>query len=278
MPLRPRALLISALSMILAASASAQEQPTTATPTQPHTSPQEQPAKHKRPTVGLVLQGGGALGAYQAGVYEALGDSGIQPNWISGMSIGAINAAIIAGNTEDARIDQLKRFWDQVTAPWSWLDPAGFGLARGEGARHLLSRLSAAQALASGANGFFAARPIGPWMQPDGTIEATSFYDTGELKRTLERLVDFERINAGVTRLSVGAVNVRTGNFVYFDNTAHSIRPEHVMASAALPPSFPAVEIEGEYYWDGGVVSNTPLQLVVDDQPRGDTLAFQVDR
>lgn len=141
-----------------------------------------------------------------------------------------------------------------------------------------LSRLSAAQALASGANGFFAARPIGPWMQPDGTIEATSFYDTGELKRTLERLVDFERINAGVTRLSVGAVNVRTGNFVYFDNTAHSIRPEHVMASAALPPSFPAVEIEGEYYWDGGVVSNTPLQLVVDDQPRGDTLAFQVDR
>jgi NTE family protein len=115
-------------------------------------------------------------------------------------------------------------------------------------------------------------------MQPDGTIEATSFYDTGELKRTLERLVDFERINAGVTRLSVGAVNVRTGNFVYFDNTTHSIRPEHVMASAALPPGFPAVEIEGEYYWDGGVVSNTPLQLVVDDQPRGDTLAFQVDR
>ena len=162
-------------------------------------------------------------------------------------------------------------------APWSWLDPAGFGLARGEGARHLLSRLSAAQALASGANGFFAARPIGPWLQPDGTIEATSFYDTGELKRTLERLVDFERINAGVTRLSVGAVNVRTGNFVYFDNTTHSIRPEHVMASAALPPGFPAVEIEGEYYWDGGVVSNTPLQWVVDDEPRRDTLAFQVD-
>jgi NTE family protein len=245
---------------------------------QPHFATVERRLPFER--VALVLQGGGALGAYQAGVYEALGDSGIQPNWISGMSIGAINAAIIAGNTEDARIDQLKRFWDQVTAdaPWSWLDPAGFGLARSEGARHLLSRLSAAQALESGANGFFAARPIGPWMQPDGTIEATSFYDTGELKRTLERLVDFERINAGVTRLSVGAVNVRTGNFVYFDNTAHSIRPEHVMASAALPPSFPAVEIDGEYYWDGGVVSNTPLQLVVDDQPRGDTLAFQVDR
>ena len=244
---------------------------------QPHFATVERRLPFER--VALVLQGGGALGAYQAGVYEALGDSGIQPNWISGMSIGAINAAIIAGNTEDARIDQLKRFWDQVTAdaPWSWLDPAGFGLARSEGARHLLSRLSAAQALASGANGFFAARPIGPWMQPDGTIEATSFYDTGELKRTLERLVDFERINAGVTRLSVGAVNVRTGNFVYFDNTTHSIRPEHVMASAALPPGFPAVEIEGEYYWDGGVVSNTPLQWVVDDEPRRDTLAFQVD-
>jgi NTE family protein len=229
--------------------------------------------------VALVLQGGGALGAYQAGVYEALRESGINPNWISGISIGAINAAIIAGNSENTRVDRLQRFWNQVTSdvPWSWLEPARFGLARGDGARRLLNRFSATQALASGAKGFFAARPINPWLQPDGTNEATSFYDTGELKSTLERLVDFDMINAGVTRFSVGAVNVRTGNFAYFDNTTHGIRPEHVMASAALPPGFPAVEIEGEYYWDGGLVSNTPLQWVVDDEPRRDTLAFQVD-
>jgi NTE family protein len=229
--------------------------------------------------VALVLQGGGALGAYQAGVYEALRESGINPNWISGISIGAINAAIIAGNSENTRVDRLQRFWNQVTSdvPWSWLEPASFGLARGDGARRLLNRFSATQALASGAKGFFAARPINPWLQPDGTNEATSFYDTGELKSTLERLVDFDMINAGVTRFSVGAVNVRTGNFAYFDNTTHGIRPEHVMASAALPPGFPAVEIEGEYYWDGGLVSNTPLQWVVDDEPRRDTLAFQVD-
>jgi NTE family protein len=114
-------------------------------------------------------------------------------------------------------------------------------------------------------------------LQPVGTIEATSFYDTGQLRATLERLVDFDRLNAGLTRFSVGAVNVRTGNFVYFDSMTHTIRPEHVMASGALPPGFPAVEIEGELYWDGGLVSNTPLQWVVDGEPRRDTLAFQVD-
>lgn len=116
-----------------------------------------------------------------------------------------------------------------------------------------------------------------PWLQPAGTIEATSFYDTGILKRTLQRLVDFDRLNAGHTRLSVGAVNVRTGNLLYFDSATHMIQPEHIMASGALPPGFPAIEIEGEHYWDGGVVSNTPLQWVVDNEPRRDTLAFQVD-
>ncbi len=229
--------------------------------------------------VALVLQGGGALGAYQAGVYEAFSKSGIHPNWIAGVSIGAINAAMIAGNAENARVDRLHEFWKRVTsdAPLSWLDPASLGFARGDGARNILNRLSAMQALASGANGFFAARSISPWLQPDGTIEATSFYSTSELKTELERLVDFDRINAGATRFSVGAVNVRSGNFVYFDNTTHTIRPEHVMASGALPPGFPAIEIEGEYYWDGGLVSNTPLQWVLDNEPRRDTLAFQVD-
>src|ERR1700736_2603074 len=134
-----------------------------------------------------------------------------------------------------------------------------------------------ARLLASGASGFFATRPLVPWLHPAGTIEATSFYDTAGLKRTLERLVDFDRLNAGMTRLSVGAVNVRTGNFVYFDSAGDIIRPEHVMASAALPPGFPAVEIDGEHYWDGALVSNTPLQWVVESRPRRDTLAFQVD-
>src|SRR5713226_7120766 len=144
-------------------------------------------------------------------------------------------------------------------------------------ARNLLNQCSANLALTQGAKGFFTARPLSPWLQPSGTLEATSFYDTRELKRTLERLVDFDRLNAGLRRFSVGAVNVRTGNFVYFDSTTHTIRPEHVMASGALPPGFPAIEIEGEHYWDGGLVSNTPLQWVVEQEPRRDTVAFQVD-
>jgi NTE family protein len=151
------------------------------------------------------------------------------------------------------------------------------GIARDDALRNLLNQMSASLALARGAKGFFAVRPLTPWLHPAGTIAATSFYDTNGLRRTLERLVDFDRLNAGVTRYSAGAVNVRSGNFVYFDTNTHTIGPEHVMASGALPPGFPAVEIEGEHYWDGGLISNTPLQLVVDSQPRRDTLAFQVD-
>jgi len=159
-------------------------------------------------------------------------------------------------------------------APWDWF---GWRGAKGDRARKLLNRFSANLALTQGAKGFFTARPVSPWLQPPGTLEGTSFYDTHELKRTLERLVDFDRLNAGLLRFSVGAVNVRTGNFVYFDTTTHTIQPEHVMASGALPPGFPAIEIEGEHYWDGGLVSNTPLQWVVESEPRRDTLAFQVD-
>jgi NTE family protein len=226
--------------------------------------------------VALVLQGGGALGAYQAGVYEALSEARIHPDWIAGISIGAINAAIIAGNPPNTRVDHLREFWNSVTTevPWHYL---GWSAEPGDAARNLMNLASANLALTQGARGFFAARPLSPWAQPEGTIGATSFYDTRELKRTLERLVDFDRINAGLSRFSVGAVNVRTGNFVYFDTTTHTIRPEHIMASGALPPGFPAVEIEGEYYWDGGLVSNTPLQWVVESEPRRDTLAFQVD-
>jgi NTE family protein len=229
--------------------------------------------------VALVLQGGGALGAYQAGVYEALSEAGIEPNWIAGISIGAINAAIIAGNASNDRVDRLRKFWTQVTSdgPWPGAGNARLDFARGDAMRQLLNQMSAGFAVASGARGFFKVRPVPPLFQPAGTIDATSFYDTRELKRTLERLVDFDRINAGTTRFSVGAANVRTGNFVYFDTDTHTIRPEHVMASGALPPGFPAVEIEGEFYWDGGLVSNTPLQWVVETESRRDTLAFQVD-
>jgi NTE family protein len=243
--------------------------------------PQVTTAERRLPfeLVALVLQGGGALGAYQAGVYEALAEAGIHPDWIAGVSIGAINGAIIAGNPPNSRIDRLREFWMQATAGglWPCLGDPSLSLARGDIARNIFNQMSASFAFAGGANGFFTTRPVVPWLHPAGTIEATSFYDTRNLKRTLERLVDFDRLNAGLTRFSAGAVNVRTGNFVYFDSTTHTIRPEHVMASGALPPGFPAIEIEGEHYWDGGLVSNTPLQWVVESDPRRDTLAFQVD-
>jgi NTE family protein len=230
--------------------------------------------------VTLLLQGGGALGAYQGGVYEALAEANIHPDWIAGISIGAINAAIIAGNPPNSRVDRLREFWTHVTsnAPWDWLGNPFGDLARSDDTRNLLNQMSANLAVACGARGFFSARAVMPWLQPGGALGATSFYDTSDLKRTLERLVDFDRLNAGMTRFSAGAVNVRTGNFVYFDTSTHKIAPEHVMASGALPPGFPAVEIDGEHYWDGGLVSNTPLQWVIESDPRRqDTLAFQVD-
>ena len=230
--------------------------------------------------VTLLLQGGGALGAYQGGVYEALAEADIHPNWIAGISIGAINAAIIAGNPPNSRVERLRQFWTQVTSNglWDWSANPFVDLAGSDDARNLLNQMSANFTAASGASGFFSGRALMPWLQPGGTLGATSFYDTKELKRTLERLVDFDRLNAGMTRFSAGAVNVRTGNFVYFDTTTHTIAPEHVMASGALPPGFPAVEIDGEHYWDGGLVSNTPLQWVIESSPRRqDTLAFQVD-
>lgn len=230
--------------------------------------------------IALVLQGGGALGAYQAGVYEALAAAGIHPDWVSGISIGAINAAIIAGNAPDERVSKLRTFWERITARPTWeMAGACFGaMPHGDLARSIVNQLSAEIALFQGASDFFTPRFPPPFFQPPGSLAATSFYDTGALRSTLEELVDFDRINAGATRLSVGAVNVTTGNFTYFDTTRHRLRPEHVMASGALPPGFPAVEIDGEFYWDGGLISNTPLQWVVmQSGTRADTLAFQVD-
>jgi NTE family protein len=236
----------------------------------------------KRPPfecVALLLQGGGALGAYQAGVYEALAEADLHPDWVAGISIGAINSAIIAGNPPAERVAKLRSFWEAITANplLDWAAAAEDFAPRGDLARGMFNQLSATWVSIAGAAEFFRLRQPFPWLQPDGALEATSIYETNILKPTLERLVDFDRINACAMRFSVGAVNVRTGNFVYFDTTRDMIRPEHVMASGALPPGFPAIEIEGEHYWDGGLISNTPLQWVVDRGPRQDTLAFQVD-
>jgi NTE family protein len=218
--------------------------------------------------VALVLQGGGALGSYQAGVYEALSTSQYLPDWVTGISIGAINAAIVAGNAPEKRVERLKAFWEGITAPSS-LWPTSPGAITGD--HRCVSSLSA---LMFGQPGFFSPRPPLHWLLG---AASTSCYDTRALKHALERLVDFDRINARETRFSVGAVNVRTGNFAYFDNAQMTIRPEHVMASGALPLGFPAVEIDGDCYWDGGLVSNTPLQYVVEHIPRRSRLTFQVD-
>ena len=229
--------------------------------------------------IALLLQGGGALGAYQAGVYQALAEANIEPTWVAGISIGAVNAAIIAGNPPGQRVERLRQFWEGISAtpglsaPLDWQSM----FAKGDFARTWVNQANAAFATVAGAPGFFEPRMMPPWFQPAGAIEATSYYDTRPLKATLERLVDFDRINAKQMRFAAGAVNVRSGNFVCFDSATTHIRPEHVMASGALPPGFPAIEIEGEYYWDGGIVSNTPLQWVVENTDNEDVLAFQVD-
>jgi NTE family protein len=187
---------------------------------------------------------------------------------VAGISIGAINAAIIAGNAPEVRLERLRAFWERITAPSS-LWPV---LSGAVGRHH--RRTSSLNSLRFGQPGFFAPRPALHYLL---NVQPTSFYDTSELKSTLEQLVDFDRINTGKLHFSIGAVNVRSGDFVNFDNAKMTIRPEHVMASAALPPGFPAVEIDGEHYWDGGLVSNTPLQYVLEYVPRRSRLTFQVD-
>ena len=225
--------------------------------------------------VALVLQGGGALGSYQAGVYEALASSQYLPDWVAGISIGAVNAALIAGNPPERRVERLRAFWEGITTPHS---PFPTGLEAALGPLGDQRRLGSMRAMLFGQPGFFAPRLPTDWMfaWPLGAAP-TSYYDTSALKGTLERLVDFDRINAGEMRFSVGAANVRTGNFAYFDNSRTRIRPEHIMASGALPPGFPAVEIDGEHYWDGGLVSNTPLTYVLNALPRRSRITFQVD-
>jgi NTE family protein len=225
----------------------------------------------------LVLQGGGALGSYQAGAYQALCHHDFEPEWVAGISIGAINAAIIAGNPPEKRVEHLKEFWQMVSAPVPW-NP----VTKDDRGRAFFNETSAALIAAFGVPGFFTPRVPPAPLWPPGHPESQSYYDTAPLRRTLERLVDFDRINDLKTRLSVGAVGVTSGNFTYFDNVTFKklgkkIGPEHIMASGALPPGFPSVEIDGEHFWDGGIASNTPLDYVLDEDTTNDLLIFQVD-
>lgn len=222
----------------------------------------------------LVLQGGGALGAYQAGAYEALCEAGHMPSWVAGISIGSVNAAIIAGNPPEKRAERLREFWDRVS---SWL--LGRPITNDDNSRRVFNETSAALAATTGVPGFFEPRVPPAVLMPQGTPEAISVYDTSPLHATLLELVDFDLLNSGAMRVSLGAVQVKTGNMKYFDTArGQTIGPEHVMASGALPPGFPPIEIEEEPYWDGGLVSNTPLQFVLERSgPREDMVIFQID-
>ena len=222
--------------------------------------------------VALVLQGGGALGAYQAGVYQALHEAGVEPDWVSGVSIGAINSAIISGNPRERRLERLHSFWDRVTSRTVW-----HYTPDGDIFRQARNATSAFMTMMLGQPGFFTPRPVSPWFSVAGSAAATSHYDTSPLRETLLELVDFDLLNDPRCRFSVGAVNALTGNFVYFDNKVERITPEHIMASGALPPAFPTVKIGTDYFWDGGLVSNTPLQHLLAQDDSLNSLVFQVD-
>jgi NTE family protein len=218
----------------------------------------------------LVLQGGGALGAYHVGVFQALHEAGIEPDWVIGTSIGAINAALIAGNAPEERLERLREFWRLV----EWRDL--FGFARAVPA-WIAGPFANFDTIARGVPGFFEPNPfaLGGVHAPLG-LDHAAYYRTAPLRQTLDRLVDWERIARGAMRLTVGAVNARTGEMRYFDSRRETIAAEHVMASGALPPAFPAVRIDGEPYWDGGIYSNTPIEAVLDDNPRRSSTVFNV--
>lgn len=217
----------------------------------------------------LVLQGGGALGAYQTGVYQALHAAGIEPDWVVGTSIGAINASLIAGNAAGSRLERLEEFWrrvehgpmQQLLGAWPGLGPVA----------------ASAWTVSAGIPAFFRPNPLaflGAHM-PLGA-DSAGYYDTSPLRATLSDLVDFDRINRQETRLTVGAANVGTSEMRYFDSRDMKLDVRHVMASGALPPAFPAVRIDGELYWDGGILSNTPVEAVFDDNPRRSSVVFAV--
>lgn len=213
----------------------------------------------------LVLQGGGALGAYQVGVYQALHEAGVEPDWVIGTSIGAINGAIIAGNPPAQRLDRLREFWHRM-------ERNSFGFTT------MPRVLANAITLGQGIPAFFEPNLVS-WWNPDAHVgvEQASFYQTTPLRATLEDLVDFDVLNDKDMRMTVGAVNARTGGMRYFDTRKEPLCVEHVMASGALPPAFPAIRIDGEPYWDGGIYSNTPIEAVLDDEPRRQSVIFSVE-
>jgi NTE family protein len=221
--------------------------------------------------VALVLQGGGALGSYQAGVIDGLSDSGIEIDWVAGISIGAANAAIVAGNPPERRVERLRAFWDTMTSALP-----SFPILPNDQLREWLHEWSAGFVLATGVPGFFRPRAISPVFATPGTPEALSFYDSTPLVETLNTLVDWDLLNNGPVRLSVGAVDVQSGNFRYFDTRSDRLDARHIMASGALPPGLPPVEIDGRLWWDGGLVSNTPLTHVLENQTT-EMLVFQID-
>jgi NTE family protein len=225
-----------------------------------------------KPICILVLQGGGAMGAYHVGAYQALREAAFDPDWVCGISMGAINGAIIAGNAPEARLEKLDAFWETISRPSVLPEFGGTRMRRWD------HRFSYAMALTLGQPGFFTPRPVDPYFAAPG-LAATSFYDTDALLETLVGAVDFDRLNDGKTRLSVGATDVETGKLIFFDTQrmAGRFSPAHVVASGSLPPGFPPTPIDGKFYWDGGCVSNSPLEAVRDDTPAGHAVVFVID-
>lgn len=218
----------------------------------------------------LALQGGGALGAYQAGVYQAMHEQGIEPDWVIGTSIGAINGGLIVGNPVSQRLERLRAFWNFAEhQPPSIRPPTWMGLD---------SYVATMNTVVHGVPNFFVPNPAAMFgMQADIGIEAASYYNTAPLRANLSSLVDAEHMRQGSTRLTVGAVNARSGEMRYFDSGKETLSIDHLIASGALPPAFPAVRIDGEPYWDGGIYSNTPIEVVFDDEPRRSSVIFAVN-
>jgi NTE family protein len=241
------------------------------------------PAKSEPPKVlpgqiVLAFQGGGALTAYQGGVYQALHEAGIEPDWVIGTSSGAINAGIIAGNPPEKRLDCLREFWTSMEyKPW-WRDSpllaSWFGDSRL--VEEMTNNAAHVTAFFSGVPGYYApnhALALGGVNAPLG-VERASLYTTKDLQKTLAALTDPDLFNSGAPRLTVSTVNVKTGRMQYWDSAHMPLSLNHVLASAALPISFPAVRIDGDPYWDGGIYSNTPIEVVFDDNPRRDSIVF----
>lgn len=230
-------------------------------------------AESRKPKVCLVLQGGGALGAYHIGAFEALSRAGYHPDWFAGISIGALNSAILAGNSEERRLSALEAFWNEISRPGT---DVVIPPALGTPAATFYNDMSASMALIFGQPNFFTPRMVNPYLAPPGP-DAVSFYDTSPIFETLNRLADFNLVNKGNTRLTVGATRVTDGELVFFDSNTDLMHAGHAVASGSLPPGFPATQIGEDYYWDGGVVSNTPLNGILDLAGDDDLLIFMVD-